>query len=1016
MYRTGDLVRQNRDGSLTYLGRRDTQIKIRGQRVEVAEIETRISQSLPGNPLVCVDLVHPRDSLAGSTTLMAAIDMHEMIPHVRSAPGRLCESSGTLRDSLQQLHSKLVDELPLHMVPTHSVPFVSLPMNASGKLDRRATRALLESLTDGELVAFKKTASLGASISTKTEQALQAIWAEVLQRPAAEIAADDHFMHLGGDSVVAMRMAAIARRQDIYLSVADIVQHPCLADMARVVDGHCQAVEKAAKEDPLPFELWSGFLSATPEEQEKRLTDVAELCHIVPSQVEDVYPTTPLQEGLMAMTNQSRETYVAQHPYWIGCSVDLERFQAAWTEVATAIPILRTRIVYTPASGSVQVVTRETPHWTTASNLMQFIEEDRAASFRFNFTAFQNALAKDLGQGSRAWHIHGTSTRSSRGSPTRSGWYSSKHSPGGNPRGAVDTRPTPGAGLPKRSGKDCRYLCVELWVASPLDYNSLVPVGAEGELLIEGPLLARGYLNDGEKTTRSFITDPDFGSSLHLPLGRRMYWTGDLVRQNPENGLLEYLGRLDTQIKIRGQRVEVGEIESHIVRLQPEIQTACVDLVQLDDLSDPILLAAIEFSPDVDDLPVVLGDLRFELLQILPLYMVPTHFIPMKLPVNASGKLDRRATRAALKGLTLEQLNAFAAESTSPIEDRVLTAPEEQLRQLWAQVLGLPSAESIAANADFFQLGGDSVSAMRLAAAVQTAPIPMQLGVAQILQSPRLIDMARVSSSQATTAAQEIDSDPAPFELWNGFTGVGAEEQKEWLVSLAKQCGDLSGPEQIVDVYPATPLQEGLMAITSQQGSAYIAQQVFRMGPDVDVSRLQRASESLYESLAILRTRLVYTARGSVQVVVNKAPQCKTIITGDLRTYLQQDQEQSFGYGVPLHRSVIVQDGASRFFVWTVHHAAYDGWSLMQLLRILVQLYQGVEGAITATPIPRFIKYLQQTDEETMATYWRSQLEEAKLARFPQLPSSTYQPHAAGLVQTRLHTACPGVIAAAAFR
>ncbi|KAL4860840.1 hypothetical protein BDV12DRAFT_204636 [Aspergillus spectabilis] len=118
-----------------------------------------------------------------------------------------------------------------------------------------------------------------------------------------------------------------------------------------------------------------------------------------------------------------------------------------------------------------------------------------------------------------------------------------------------------------------------LWVTSPLDHNSLVPIGAEGELLIEGPLLAREYLHDYEKTTRSFVVDPHFVHSLHLSPGRRMYRTGDLVRQNSNNGVLEYLGRLDTQIKIRGQHVEVGETESHIICLQPEIRTACVDLV-----------------------------------------------------------------------------------------------------------------------------------------------------------------------------------------------------------------------------------------------------------------------------------------------------------------------------------------------------------------------------------------------------------------------------------------------------
>ncbi|KAL4860839.1 hypothetical protein BDV12DRAFT_204635 [Aspergillus spectabilis] len=410
MYRTGDLVRHNRAGSLTYLGRQDNQVKIRGQRVEVGEIESRISQSLPGNPLVCVDLVQPRNSLSNPSVLMAAIDFHEVIPHVKVVPGTLCETSDTLRVCLQQLHVKLVDELPLYMNPNHCVPFVSLPVNASGKLDRRATLTLLEALTESKLAMFKKKRAVGGSILTETERALQTIWAEVLQRPATDIGADDNFMHLGGNSVVGMRMTAIARRKDISLSVADIIQHPRLADMARVVDDHHYAAKTAAIDDPVAYELWSGFLSATAEEQKSRLVSVADLWNIASSQAEDIYPTTPLQEGLMAMTIQYRETYVAQHAYRLDLNVNLERFKDAWAQVANALPILRTRIVYTPDSGSVQVVTQDVPQWTTASDLMTFIEEDRAISFAYGMPlhrfAIINNCTKEQSERYFAWTAH----------------------------------------------------------------------------------------------------------------------------------------------------------------------------------------------------------------------------------------------------------------------------------------------------------------------------------------------------------------------------------------------------------------------------------------------------------------------------------------------------------------------------------------------------------------------------------------------------------------------------------
>jgi non-ribosomal peptide synthetase component F len=563
-----------------------------------------------------------------------------------------------------------------------------------------------------------------------------------------------------------------------------------------------------------------------------------------------------------------------------------------------------------------------------------------------------------------------------------------------------------------------------LWVTNPLDHNALVPIGAPGELLIEGPSLARSYLHDSERSASSFVIDPKFVSSLHLPPGSRMYRTGDLVRQSCEDGLLVFLGRIDTQIKIRGQRVEVGEIESHIIRLQSDIQNTCVDLVSPRDVSGPLLVAAIELSPqfpadgvDAPDHPhigfsdaisqpsqainAMLGELRSGLVRVLPLYMVPTHIIPMMLPVNASGKLDRRTTRTILEGLNLQQLRAFAAANGSTMEERILSGTEERLRHLWAQVLGLPAEDIRGVNDDFFQLGGDSVAAMRLVAASQAAPEPIQLGVAQILRNPRLVDMARVSDEYTDVLANAQVEDPGRFELWNAFVSAHIQEQKVLLDAVAVQCDDLAGSDDIIDVYPSTPLQEGLMAITAQQPGTYVAQQVFLMEADLDVYRLKRAWEQITNKLEVLRTRIVYTTHGSVQVVVKKA--LLWDFDTSLPNYLEQCRSTPFAYGTPLHRLAIVNEESRRYLVWTGHHAAYDGWSLSRIFRMLVHTYREEEENFTVTPIARFVRYLQETDDNATTEYWKHQLEGAKLNRFPPLPSPKYRPHAGDYLHTRAH-------------
>jgi amino acid adenylation domain-containing protein len=565
-------------------------------------------------------------------------------------------------------------------------------------------------------------------------------------------------------------------------------------------------------------------------------------------------------------------------------------------------------------------------------------------------------------------------------------------------------------------------LDVCFWVTSPSDYNRLVPIGIPGELLVEGPHVGRGYLNDPDKTAKAFVRDPDFVTQLGISPGRRMYRTGDLVQQNTDGSLI-HLGRIDTQIKIRGQRVETGEIESNIVRFQREVRIACVDLVRLSDTSgDPMLVAAIdihEFGRDENDkedslqpstvrrptdaLSALIRNLRAELLQVLPRYMVP-QFVPMtSLPLNASSKLDRRATRAILAGLSRKDLGAFE-KPTESAENRILSPMEDQLRCIWVEVLGC--SPEIGAHDHFVQLGGDSVTAMRLVATAQRVDI--QIGVADILQNPQLSDLARVAENYSATRATE--QDPTPFELWNGFTDADAEKQKEWLSGIAEQC-DVA-PQDIEDIYPATALQEGLMAVTAKQPGAYVAQNVFRIR-NIDMTRFKETWSKLMRSLAILRTRIVYhTAQsGSVQVVVRRALDWNQ--ANDLQTYLAKDKALPFAYGTPLHRLAIVEpvgDAADQasYFVWTQHHSGYDGYQNALTLNILAQVYQnGGENYHPPPPVSRFIKYVQQADKERMATYWKQQLEDAHLTRFPALPHPLYHPLADNVSRRQVQRSRP---------
>src|SRR5262249_46036152 len=212
------------------------------------------------------------------------------------------------------------------------------------------------------------------------------------------------------------------------------------------------------------------------------------------------------------------------------------------------------------------------------------------------------------------------------------------------------------------------------------------PTWTPGQLYIGGVGLAKGYWRDEEKTRKSFITHP--------VTGERLYRTGDLGRYLPD-GDIEFLGREDFQVKVQGYRIELGEIEAALEKHE-RIQTAVV--ATIDEAHGKQLVGY--FVP-LEGLQCTGGELKEFLSEKLPEYMVPTTFICLsELPLSSNGKVDRRALplpdRVSLQG-------AFAAATNDK---------EQVLADVWAGVLGV---ERVGIHDNFFDLGGDSIVAIRIA-------------------------------------------------------------------------------------------------------------------------------------------------------------------------------------------------------------------------------------------------------------------------------------------------------------
>ncbi|KIV91029.1 hypothetical protein PV10_05618 [Exophiala mesophila] len=373
LYKTGDLVRYDPDGSgsIVFVGRKDRQVKLRGQRVELAEVEYHLRTRLPPDSAVAAEVITPGNKSREPTLVV-------FVAEPRSSQPLTLDDATAVQFSKEFLHAlteadkEIATELPRYMVPSAYIPLQVMPLLVSCKVDRKRLQEIGLGMTPQQLAGYRaSTAPVKESPTTEVEKLFIQVWKQILLMPNEEIGLKDNFFALGGDSLKAMRLVAMAKSRNISLTVSDVFSHPTLHAMASKAK---QGNENQDQEIP-PLSLLPG---SWPNKVAR--VEVARFCGLDESSIEDIYPCTPLQEGLLALSAKVSEAYVAQRVVTVRDSLTAERLRAAFTTVSLDCPILRTRIVHIPGRGLFQVVVRQMPTWTSTVGLEQYLQDDRSHS------------------------------------------------------------------------------------------------------------------------------------------------------------------------------------------------------------------------------------------------------------------------------------------------------------------------------------------------------------------------------------------------------------------------------------------------------------------------------------------------------------------------------------------------------------------------------------------------------------------------------------------------------------
>ncbi|MGB8507589.1 MAG: amino acid adenylation domain-containing protein, partial [Pyrinomonadaceae bacterium] len=514
----------------------------------------------------------------------------------------------------------------------------------------------------------------------------------------------------------------------------------------------------------------------------------------------------------------------------------------------------------------------------------------------------------------------------------------------------------------------------------------MAATGVVGELYIGGEGLARGYVGRAEQTAERFVPDGVSGMSgvggesgrengEARERGGRLYRTGDLVRWNVK-GELEYVGRMDDQVKVRGYRIEPGEVEA-VLRGHGEVRDAVVVAVADEGSGGKRLVGYVAWGGEEGKAG---RELREYMKARLPDYMVPSVIVTLdELPLNENGKVDRKRLPSPEQGGVRASEEFVAARSGT----------EEALAEIWGEVLGV---ERVGMRDNYFELGGDSIRGIQLVAKARERGL--DFSIQQLFTHPTIEEMALVVvGGDSGEREEEEERTVRPFSLIS-------DDDRERL------------PDGVEDAYPLTHLQVGMIFHSELASETAVYHDIFslHLNAPLNEAAMITTLRTLIEEHEVLRTsfdlsnfseplQLVHE-RVELPVKVldisDLPPEQQATVTAEA---VETERHTPFEWHqAPLLRLKLYRRSGETFqFLLSFHHAILDGWSLGTFLTELFQRYWELLGTVPpelrTPPQMKFREYValerQALVSEASQRHWQQVLDEWEPTLIPRWTLAT---------------------------